>query len=731
VPWILASLTVVSLCWGQPPVGRVIDIRSGKPVVGADVTIVGARETSRTDADGRFTWPALPPPPFLVVVMLQNGRALTPVRVAAVDDASLAVIAIEAGVSETVTVRGAAPGIDVAPGASSVTITDADIALSRPMNLAQALDHVPGTGTISQGQGAAPAIRGLARGRTLVLVDGARVSAERGAGANASFLDPATLARIDLARGPGSVAYGTDAFGGVIAARTRQPDVTPGFGARATATWGHGLPERRADLELSRGHGSGGLVIAARVRAFDDYDSPAGTVPYSSWRDAGARLLWTQRIGATRLSLGVQSDEARDIGRPRSDSNRVIATSPFERSHRFTISLEREALAGWRDLRVAAFVGASAQRAEQDRLAAPGRPRRLDRSDSDARDMQARVTGRRLAGRIRLHAGADLQGRFGVGATDTAFLFNAAGAPTSTVVTTAIATARRTALGLFVEGEAPVTGWLRLAGGLRGDTTSSVNQGGFFGDRSFTHHAVAAVGAATFTPARALVVTAQVARGFREPTLTDRFSRGPVGRGFVEGNPDLNPETSRQFDVTMRYGVGRLQVGAATYRYDITNLIERYAAGADLFRFRNRGRARLEGVELDVRVDAGYGLTIDLTADASRGRDTTDRTPLDDIAPRSVNVSLRHQWKGRLSSWVRVAAFDAHQSAGPSEVATPGYVLLSGAMAWRLTPATELRAALRNALGESYYSSASPRWVWAPGRQVSFSFVVSLPTKVN
>ena len=38
--------------------------------------------------------------------------------------------------------------------------------------------------------------------------------------------------------------------------------------------------------------------------------------------------------------------------------------------------------------------------------------------------------------------------------------------------------------------------------------------------------------------------------------LSDRFYRGPVGRGFIEGNPDLKPETSLQFDLTARYVAG-------------------------------------------------------------------------------------------------------------------------------------------------------------------------------
>jgi len=47
-----------------------------------------------------------------------------------------------------------------------------------------------------------PALRGLARGRTLILVDGARVTAERRAGPSATFVDPASLASLEVLRGP-------------------------------------------------------------------------------------------------------------------------------------------------------------------------------------------------------------------------------------------------------------------------------------------------------------------------------------------------------------------------------------------------------------------------------------------------------------------------------------------------------------------------------------------------
>lgn len=59
-----------------------------------------------------------------------------------------------------------------------------------------------------------PSIRGLARRRILLLVDGARLSSDRRTGPNASFLNPEDLARIEILRSPSSVYYGSDAIGG-------------------------------------------------------------------------------------------------------------------------------------------------------------------------------------------------------------------------------------------------------------------------------------------------------------------------------------------------------------------------------------------------------------------------------------------------------------------------------------------------------------------------------------
>ena len=70
-------------------------------------------------------------------------------------------------------------------------------------------------------------------------------------------------------------------------------------------------------------------------------------------------------------------------------------------------------------------------------------------------------------------------------------------------------------------------------------------------------------GALTVGPFQGFSVTAQVSRGFRDPVLSDRYFRGPSGRGFITGNPDLEPETSLQFDLATRYTAARTQVAVS------------------------------------------------------------------------------------------------------------------------------------------------------------------------
>jgi outer membrane receptor protein involved in Fe transport len=698
--------------------GKVVDPQ-GKPVAHATISILGRTGEAITDQEGRFSWQPDPPPPFEILVIDAAGNYSKPILIEALDASAELLLTVSPILSESVTVQGSAPSIESTPGAATASLSGRDVAVRQPTNLMQAIENVAGVNQVSEGQAAVPAIRGLARGRTLILIDGARVSSERRAGASATFLDPSLIDGVDVSRGPGSVAYGSDAFGGVISVRTRR--VMPGspWAFQFGGTMGTGVPERRGSIEIAKGLPAGGVLFAAHARHADDWDSPEGEVFNSGFSDRGFMVRAEQRVGPGYLTAGWQSDFGRDIERPRNNSRTVRFYYPYEDSHRFTAGYEARGVMGTQRLALTGFVGRHQQRTDQDRFPTATTGRSIERADIAANDFHVRGFGEKLLGKSRVEFGVDINGRFGLNALDDLIQHTLGGDVTSTRPNVSIDTARRVDNGVYASIEAAVSPALSVSGGVRGDYVTTANTGGHFGDRSTGNGAGSGYASATLGSFGGFSLTAQLGRGFRDPVLSDRYYRGPTGRGFITGNPDLEPETSVQLDLGLRYVSPRLRVAAFHYHYRINNLIERYQTATDFFFFRNRGTARVRGYELEAQATLGAGLTLDLAAQVAEGRALDDHAYLDDISPVNLSAVVRRQFGTRAFGQLRAAYFSDDDHFGPTERAVPGYTMLDAAAGYRIAKPLEIRVQARNLLDQEFFASQDVRAVLAPGRSVS------------
>lgn len=714
---IAALVLVGTLAQAPAPAlqGLVLRADTGEPVAHGEVLILGRPGTARTDAGGRFTWSPVPSPPFEVLVIAPGGLLMAPVLVEQIADPL--VLRVSPVMQEALTVTGAAPGVASTPASGTTLVARGDLEARVPANLTQALENVAGVAQVSEGHAATPAIRGLARGRTLVLLDGARVTSERRVGPSGSFLDPFVIDDVQVVRGPGSVAYGSDAFGGVIAARTR--GVAPGapLSVRASATLGRAVPERRAGVELARGFGGGGVLFTAHARNVDHYRSPEGLVLNSGYRDRGVLAKATGVVGAGLLSAGWQSSLGRDVGRPRTNSHQVRFFYPVEDMHRLTVSHDTTAVSGFDHVGTMLFLGRHVQVTDQDRVPTAATPRSLERADVAARDFQVRSSAGRALGPARVALGLDVNGRHGLRALDIRERFDLDGRLVDRTVHVSVERARRVDLGVFGTVDVPVAAWLSASGGLRGDRVTAVNTGGFFGARRSAHTAVSGYAAVT-AQLGSWTAAGQVARGFRDPTLSDRFYRGPTGRGFITGNPDLHPERSVQVDGSLRYTGRRARVGIFGYRYRIDDLVERYQTSPDVFFFRNRGRARLHGVELEGQIDLTRSTRLELSAQSARGRVLDEATYLDDVTPDRLAIQVRRLLPGRAFAQVRAAWYAADRQPGPTEVEMPAHTVIDLSAGLPVGRRLEVRGLLRNALDEAYPVSPDPRAVLAPGRSL-------------
>lgn len=695
--------------------GRVVTKEGGRPVADAEVAILGRTGSVRTDADGRFRWTPDPRPPFEVLVVLPGGGYVKPILVESLPAETL-VLEITPAVEESVTVvAGTAPSVDAAPANGVTSVPKEDLRGRQPANVAQALENVPGTAAVSEGQAAVPVVRGMAGGRTLILMDGARVTAERRVGASATYVDPASLEGVEISRGPGSVAYGSDAFGGVIQLRTRRAQPGTPLSGRLTAGAGLGWPQQRVSAELARGFERGGILVQGHWRNFEDWRSPEGRVFNSAAKDRGFGARFDHALGGGLASAGWQSDFGREVGRPRTNSATVRFFYPTEDSHRLTLGWERGAIAGLTRAGATAFLGTYGLVTDQDRFATATRPRSVERADVRAHDFHARVFAERAAGRARLGGGLDVNGRFGLEAHDIALLYDASGAPSGTTDNLSVEDARRVDAGVYLEAEAAPASALVLAAGGRADRVTARNRGGHFGDRSEANGALSGYVSATVGLLRGVSATVQAARGFRDPTLSDRYFRGPTGRGFITGNPALEPERSTQFDLALRYVSAGWRLAVYGYSYRISDLVERYETEPDFFFFRNRGRARIRGLEAELQATLPWNLGLEATAHAVEGRALDDGTALDGIPVPTFTLRLRRDLD-RAYGWLRAGVYGRLDDPGPTEEDRPGRVLVDAGLGARIGRHAEVDVAARNLLDESHRVGPDARATLAPGR---------------
>ncbi len=699
--------------------GRLL-LADGRPAAGYVVAVVGGAVAVPCDANGLFRIDPAPVPPFRVVATGPNGELSLPIEIERIGAETFEIRLPEIVRDSLTVVSGIAPGLDLLP-ANAATVVSAEALEQRPaQRLVDALDSVAGASKLGEGADSVPVLRGLARGRTLVLVDGARVSAERRAGPSATFVDPASLAALEIVRGPGSVVYGSDALGGVLNAVTRDPVLGTSMLRFSLAGTVGGESQWNGSVAGSSAVGAGALLVEAHVT--DAENSEAGgseEIFNSSFAARGGALRYVLPSTHGRLRASLQLDRVRDLGKPAIDSRAVRAFYPSESSERLVLSWLGSRLGEWDSLEATLFAGRYRIELDRDRAATADASRRIDSSDTRARDAQLRgVAGRQLAGGA-LKLGLDLHSRFDLESRVGRADFAADGvAIVATRAELAIEDARQRSSGMFVSWSRAAAERWTLGLGVRADRVEARNRGGFFGDRSEVATALSGNLALTFAPTPSWSSTVQLARGFRAPTLSDRYFRGPSGRGFVTGNPALDPESSRQLDGSIRrlFEGGTLALFA--YHYEIDELIERLRVGDD-FVFRNRGGATFQGVELEMQSRLGERWSLETGAALSRSRGDGGGA-LDDGPAPSLFVGARYA-EARGFVYGRIAISDDKGDPGPTEIPRPGYSLVDLGAGWRIVEELELRIAVQNAFNRSYTGSPDETADRSPGRAITLA----------
>ena len=194
-------------------------------------------------------------------------------------------------------------------------------------------------------------------------------------------------------------------------------------------------------------------------------------------------------------------------------------------------------------------------------------------------------------------------------------------------------------------------------------------------------------------------VTAAAATSFFAPTLYQRFSQ--------YGNPGLQPEDGRNFELGLRWAANDSQVSLAGWRSRVTNLINFGPPGpcADTFGcYVNVGRAQLNGVTLAARTLLA-GVTLHGSVDWHDPRNASTDKILPRRARQLATLGARTQWSG----WTYGADMQAAGARWEDAANTQrlgGYAVFNLSASTQLMPGLTLEGRIDN-VGDKDYELAS------------------------
>ena len=603
------------------------------------------------------------------------------------------------------------------PAAETVVRGEA-LAEKMPANITEGIQDVPGVGALgSGGFSLVPTVRGLARRRILYLIDGARLESERRTGPNASFVSPEDIDQIEVLRSPSSVFYGSDAIGGVIHLLTKRPSFRPGIHGRLSTGYGSVNGEKAAGVMLEGSSGETAFSLSFQGLGAGNYRVPGGSRVLQSQYTQGSLLARvSRRTDKREVELSFLGARGTDIGKP----NRTASTSPtwYPRENQNLLQFRwNEKIVGTGgEILFHAFVNPNFLELRTDTCRVQKTNEAFSRTQST--DFGSQLSyGRKLGASLRVESGLDYFGRAGAGAVNTYTAFDASGAITGVYEELSYTEGWRSDVGFFVSADYAGVRRLDLLAGVRWDSLrmDAVPLGAIAPVRT-SDTAGTGFLAASYKFTEVLTGFVNAGRAYRLPSLSERFYTGISGRGFIIGQPGLRPETSLNLDGGLKLLGRRFFAGLYAFRYEISDLIERYKINPTTYTYGNIAKGRVQGWELEAEyfVLPGWKVFGNLTAIRGRSLETGDA--LNDIPPLRLYAGTR-VWLGLFTAEANGVFQLSKDNPGPAEVAIPGSAVLNlrASYAWQ---AWNFYLTLANVLNASYFARPDAEAMLEPARNL-------------
>lgn len=596
-----------------------------------------------------------------------------------------------------VTASATEQSVKDAPASISV-ITQQDLQRKPVQNLKDVLRDVPGVQLTNEGDNRkGVSIRGLSSSYTLILVDGKRVNSRNAVFRHNDFdlnwIPVDAIERIEVVRGPMSSLYGSDALGGVVNIITKK------IGQKWTGTLSADTTIQehrdRGDTWNGQFFTSGPLIDGVLgMKAYGSLAKRAKDDPQSSSNATGE----TPRIeGFTSRDGNVE------FAWTPNDNHDFTAGYGFDRQDRDSDSLDRNRLErenyslshngrwemGNSELK---FYGEKVDNKN------PGQNGTIT-SESNA------IDGKYVLPLDMINQLVTFGGEWRHDKLKDPVNLSSGGQSTSA-----------SQYALFIEDEWRIIEPLALTTGIRMDDHQTY--GDHWSPRAYL----------VYNATDTVTVKGGWATAFKAPSLLqlnpDWTTNSCRGSCSIIGNPDLKPETSESFELGLYYRgeegwLQDVEGSITTFQNNVDDMIDvlRTSSASEepgypnfvgwktvngkrvpIFRYFNVNKARIKGVETEVKIPFGdeWKLTVNYTYNDGRDLSNGGDKPLQTLPFHTANGTL--DWKP-LDDWsfYVTANYTGQQRAVSATGKTPGgYTLFDVGAAWQVTKNVKLRSGVQN-----------------------------------
>ncbi len=577
-------------------------------------------------------------------------------------------------------------------------LTLRDIEQTGGRTLAEVLDEQPGLDVVPTQGGLGIRLQGLDPKYVLIMVDGQRVNGRVDGAVDLSRFSVEDIEQIEIVRGASAALYGADALGGVIHIKTRpavletEADATISAGERGTFDGRVGAGMRRKTW---------GLRLSGSWRQADAFDLDSTDVSTDgSAKKALVVAGQGQWFAVPWLKMNTRLEYLRqDLDGVDSNS----AGAVFDRrniTETFSGSLQSEVTLGdGLGLDVQLSYGHFRDQFLFDQRGAQDADLIQETVDRSA---QVNVLVHKAWGDHRLTLGTEGLLEW----LESERLDEGRGS--------------RQRGAALVHEEWAVTPTVALVAGARVDADS---QFGLYPSPSV---------AARWSPREEIALRLSAGRGFRAPNFKELLLlfENPSANYLVQGNPELKPETSWNFNANAEWELRPgLSAFANVFYNNISGLIsvESLASGnvgeVSRFTYLNLERAVTQGLETSVRWKPWTGARGEVSYTLTDSLDVSRDRPLPGRARHRAGLKLAQGWKpwgldGSVRGvWNSTRSFyqDPTGSGNEVEMMLDPYVSVDARLAWSPQPSLTLFVGGDNLLdaGEAILFPISPRRLYA------------------